>query len=199
MIMTKQLMIHCNTLMKGTDTAMLLTKVENKDQRKRLHAMYTKYLHYLKPYSVDIQKISSLQMVMAAADEIENIIKQKNTDLIIFEEKGNDVAFAIIGQAPNAYSTMDIYIQEFCVLQNYWRKGYGTKAVKLIIDHYPKMDVSLFVLRDNAPAKAFWENVMTKMNFKELVRLKQVEAPDKSLFKPREAETDFQYWKGVSA
>ena len=80
-------------------------------------------------------------------------------------------------------------------MENFRRKGYGTRAVKMILGEYPEYDVSLFVLSQNAPAKKFWEKVMTDRGFQDLAKAGKVKPPTRTKIAQKEAKTDFQYWK----
>ena len=171
--------------------------------------MYTEYLKKILPYSKELQKPEKRDFLQEiAAEELENTLSRRDTDFLTFftdedVNKKNPLGFAIIGRFPNAYGSNDIYIQEFYICER--KQGIGREVVKLILERYENlffgenMDVSMFILEENFPARLFWKNVMEKMGYRELVKTREIIPPSEDRFGATEAELRFEYWRKTHA
>lgn len=163
--------------------------------------MYVDYINKLKPYNKDLQQ-EGLDFKEIATEEVEKAIESDSTELLLFcDEKINSHIYglAIVGQYPNAYSVNDIYIQEFYI--NEKRRGLGREGVSLIMNRYNKlvplrtMDISLFILEENFPARLFWRTVMEELGYKDLAKEKVITPPGENMLSLSNAELKFEYWR----
>ena len=167
---------------------------------KEMFNAYAKYLRYLRPHNPKLQELKDgLQILNAAIEEVNSAYNDPVTGFEIFLSDDIQVGFAFIGMSPNAYGINDIYIQEFCIYEQFQRKGYGTKAVEQITQKWPDYDISLFILKENDPAKKFWNKTMENLGYREKVREGMIIPPDSDIDPEgagkEEPITFFQYWK----
>ena len=103
------------------------------------------------------------------------------------EEKNKTIGFAILGTGlPNSFCGHDVFIEEFYVKREYRRKGYGTEMVRLIVDSYPSMDFSAFILEYNTIAIEFWGKVFDFLGYSERTSVGNIRAKGNN--------TVFKYW-----
>ena len=141
--------------------------------------MYIKYTEELKAYDSTIE--SATEEIALSRD------KNINSEVVLFEEENNIIGFAILGTGlPNSFCGHDVFIEEFYVKKEYRRKGYGTEMVRLIVDSYPSMDFSAFILEYNTIAIEFWEKVFDFLGYSERTSVGNIRAKGNN--------TVFKYW-----
>ena len=140
--------------------------------------MYKEYIKELQAYDSTIQDASD-----------EDALKRKNvnSEILLFAEGGEFVGFAILGTGlPNSFCGHDVFIEEFYVRKNLRRRGRGRDMVRIILDTYPSMDFSAFVIKDNLPALEFWNNVFDFFDYSERTSAGNIRATSNN--------TIFKYW-----
>ena len=121
--------------------------------------MYKDYVRELQIYNPELTDASD-------QDALDR--KHPNCEIYLFVECNEIVGFAILGTGlPNSFCGHDVFIEEFYVKKNFRRRGRGRDMVRNIIDTYPFMDFSAFIIKDNLPALAFWGNVFEFFNYSE--------------------------------
>lgn len=153
-----------------------LKKIEKAEEYVILRELWREYVTALSEYK-------------EFEETAENIAKEEvrpqtyRDDYMIFL-KNTPVGFLITGTYPNAFSKGDIYIQEIFIKKEYRRKGIGKKVIEKRLKR-TKKDISLYVLKNNEPAKAFWINVMRELGYEDRFNTMGAEATtnDGLLFK----------------
>lgn len=123
---------------------------KNEEERKKFIRLYKAYEKELREIGADIPEWSK-------EDEFTFARIKNDSDYVYFEnDKGEYVGFANLGTNSNTFSSLkgEVYIQDFCILKKYRRKGYGTEAIKLIQKKYKTF--SLYVYKKNDTAVKFW-------------------------------------------
>ncbi len=173
-----------------------ITVDADKSDVKEINEIYIRYLKALKPFSADIQSFSTIHLINTAIDEVRTAAGDKNAEIMFIKNGLETVGFIILGHAPNSYGIMDMYVQEFYILEKYQRRGYGTVAVRKIIEKDPTADISLFILEKNKRALSFWNKVMPELGFTDFAKSGDIVAPNPGEDSPvRLAKLLFQYWK----
>lgn len=131
-------------------------------QRQSFKEMYESYLNAMAAY-IDIEEPHEIIINRVAWEGTSGGHK----DYLITLD-GEPIGLAILGNWPNSFSRHDTYIQEFFILPKYQRKGYGTEAVRWIMDRGPvDGDISLYIVPKNKPAKAFWSKALEELGYRD--------------------------------
>ena len=145
-----------------------LQQIKTGRQRETLQGLWARYVEVLsqfRNFEKPAQKIA--QEEAAGQDD--------RTDHLIM--LGNDpVGFIAIGRYPNSFTKTDVFVQEFFVLPERQRQGIGTKAVKKFLEEQSLPEVSMFILRNNAPALNFWDNAMLTAGYFDRLRAGNINA-----------------------
>ena len=138
--------------------------------------MYKDYIKELQAYDSEITDASD-------SDALNR--KHPSCEIYLFEECGEIVGFAILGMGlPNSFCGHDVFIEEFYVKKNLRRRGRGRDMMRVILDTYPSMDFSAFIIKDNLPAFAFWDNVFESFDYSERTSAGNIRAlGDNTVFK----------------
>lgn len=96
---------------------------------------------------------------------------------------GKPIGLTILGNWPNAFSRHDTYIQEFFILPEYQRNGYGTQVMEWIVNSGPvDGDISLYILPKNEPAKMFWSMALGGLGYRDRFEDASIDAKTKEGF-----------------
>jgi predicted acetyltransferase len=78
-------------------------------------------------------------------------------------EQNNDTCgFILLSKKPFSKPGTDWCIQEFFILSKFRNKGYGYSSVEQLFNKYSG-SYSMAVMKDNVPAKYFWEKTLDLM------------------------------------
>ena len=145
-----------------------LQQVKTGRQRETLQGLWARY----------VEALSQFRSFEKPAQEIaqeEAIEQDDRTDHLIVS--GSDpVGFIAIGRYPNSFTKTDVFVQEFFVLPEHQRQGIGTRAVKKFLEEQSLSEVSMFILRNNAPALNFWDTAMLTEGYFDRLRAGNINA-----------------------
>lgn len=78
------------------------------------------------------------------------------------------IGLIVLGGWPNSFSQHDTFIQEFFILPEYQRMGYGRQAAEWIVNRLSyNRDISMYILPENDLARNFWDDVMEDLGYVE--------------------------------
>ena len=131
----------------------------------RLYADYMSEMSFMNPALNRLITKTGKPISSLAAEEVETIYKEKNTEIYFIRHGGMLVGFIVLGLFPNASVEDALYIQEFCILPQFRRKGFGRAAVRLICEVCRDRKLEFFILKENPGAIDFWIKVMKRMGY----------------------------------
>lgn len=175
------------------------TAVPNGISKSYMEKVYENYLKSLLPYSTDLRELSPEELNKIAKEEVARGINSDKSKLVLFTVDGDlpfptIIGFAIVGTWPNSYCYEDLYIQEFYIDKPH--QHYGEQAIDLLIRSFNALDYSLFILEDNKNALAFWNHVMEKQGFLDMVKARLISPPEGDVFEEKKQDDFiFQYWR----
>lgn len=150
------------------------TDDDSEKQRQSFRKIYAAYLSALAKYT-DFDE--SFEAIM---DQVvwECTWHGHKSYLVMLDNK--PIGLVILGSWPNAFSRHDTYIQEFFILPEYQRNGYGTQVVEWIVNSGPvDDDISLYILPKNEPAKTFWTTALGGLDYRDRFEDASIDAKTK--------------------
>lgn len=136
------------------------TDAVSEEQRQRFREIYDAYLNAMSEF-IDIEEPHEIIIYRVACEG-----RNSRHKCYLITLEGEPIGLAILGHWPNAFSRHDTYIQEFFILPEYQRKGYGAQAVRWIVERGPvDGDISLYIVPKNEPAKGFWSKTMGQLGY----------------------------------
>lgn len=142
--------------------------------------MYPEYVNILREYDAEISATTM--------SEMKTRLRLPNSKVYLLQYHDDTVGFIILGTGfENSFSGHDIFIEEFFIKPEYQRKGFGRLAIIALIKAYPKADFSAFIIQNNEPAQAFWEETFAYCGYVERTLFGHITAT-------AYGNLDFKYW-----
>ncbi len=145
----------------NTDTFSLEWLTNTADNRWNftcLSSLYKDYLNELSQYGTVLS-----EEALPAPEENTSV----NYVAIWNKDKTELIGFILYSLPPDSFASNDIYIGELYIRPNFRRQGIAEQAIDLLVHvtGSQELDMSMFILDDNAPAHAFWQQYFAKHNF----------------------------------
>ncbi len=140
-------------------------RLDDWETAKRLYADYMIEMSFMNPALKRLIAKTGEPVSKMALEEIEFFYREENTGIYFIRHGGMLVGFVVLGTFPNASIDGALYIQEFYVLPQFRRKGFGRAAVRIICESCKDQKVEFFVLKENPVAKRFWMKAMKCMGY----------------------------------
>ena len=151
--------------------------VDASHKRDLFHSLYKAYSDELAQYSVRLREEPMTEKLI---DEL--YFNDPLLNKYFIEADGKTIGFIILQYVDVVFGvTKPIwYIVEFYILPEHRRMGYGAVTIKFFLGFYKK-DFFYYVLKENIPAKRFWEGITKTFNLKEVYRPDVVREDDEEI------------------
>lgn len=140
--------------------------VDASHMRELFHGLYKAYSDELAQYRHRLQEEPITEEFID-----ERYFYEVLLDKYFIEVDGETVGFIILQHVGEQYDVKPAmwYIVEFYIAPGYRRKGYGKLAVEFFLEFY-NHDFFYYVLKENVPARRFWEDITKTFSLKEVYR-----------------------------
>ena len=129
------------------------------DDKNEFHKLFQSYLHDLSRYNPNL--------VLNESGLFDATWIDKDWDLpefipLCIEQNHTISGFIILTKEPFSKPGVQYCIQEFFILKGLRKQRIGVTAIEQLFKNYSG-SYSMVVIKDNLPAKLFWENTLNRM------------------------------------